>query len=127
MRCAECAETIPDDAAFCSYCGWSRHGRSSAPTRDVDDVANNPAMRMLLPVGRSILAIAAGYFGLFSVLLVPAPIALLLGILAIVDIRRHPEKHGMGRAIFAIVMGGIFSLFLLLAIVGIVAQSTLRR
>ena len=84
-------------------------------------------MRMLLPVGRSILAIAAGYFGLFSVLLVPAPIALLLGILAIVDIRRHPEKHGMGRAIFAIVMGGIFSLFLLLAIVGIVAQSTLRR
>ena len=62
-------------------------------------------MRMLLPVGRSGLAIAAGYVGLFAVLGVPAPFALLLGILAIIDIRKHPEKHGMGRAVFAIVMG----------------------
>ncbi len=54
--------------------------------------------------GWSLRAIAAGYVGLFSVLLVPAPLA-ILGVVAIVDIRRHPKKHGMGRAIFAIVMG----------------------
>jgi hypothetical protein len=65
--------------------------------------------RMLLPVGRSSLAIAAGWAGIFSFLCVfPAPVAVLLGILAIRDLRLHPEKHGMGRAIFGIVMGVIF-------------------
>ena len=71
-------------------------------------------MRMILPVGRSGLAIAAGYAGLFAILCVPAPVALLLGILAVVDIRRHPEKRGMGRAVFALIMGGFFSALLLL-------------
>jgi GYF domain 2/Domain of unknown function (DUF4190) len=62
-------------------------------------------MRVLLPVGRSPWAIVAGYLGLFSVLLLPAPLAIVFGLVAIRDIRKHPEKHGMGRAIFALVMG----------------------
>jgi hypothetical protein len=76
-------------------------------------------MRILLPVGRSLWAIAAGYAGLFAVLLVPAPLALLLGIVAVVDIRRHPERHGLGRAIFAIVMGAVFTVFLGLMLVAL--------
>jgi hypothetical protein len=88
-------------------------------------------MRMILPVGRSGLAIAAGYAGLFSILCFlapiafgyaglfsilcfPAPIALILGILAVIDIKRHPEKHGMGRAVFAMLTGGLFSALLVL-------------
>ena len=69
-------------------------------------------MRIVLPVGRSLWAIAAGYVGLFSVLLIPAPLALLLGVVAIIDIKRHPKKHGMGRAIFAVVMGVLFTVLL---------------
>jgi predicted acyltransferase len=69
-------------------------------------------MRMILPVGRSGLAIAAGYAGLFAVLLVPAPLALLLGVLAARDLRRNPTKHGMGRAVFGIVMGALGSVAL---------------
>jgi hypothetical protein len=81
---------------------------------------------MLLPVGRSFWAIAAGYLGLFSVLLFPAPIALILGIVAVVDIRRHPERHGMGRAIFGIVMGAIFSIVLVAALLAMtVGDATL--
>lgn len=68
---------------------------------------------MVLPVGRSALAVAAGYFGLFSLIFFPAPFALLLGILAIRDIRRHPGKHGMGRAIFGVVMGALFTILLI--------------
>jgi hypothetical protein len=70
-------------------------------------------MRMILPVGRSAFAIIAGYLGLFAVLMFPAPLALLFGILAVRDINHHPEKHGMGRAIFGIVMGVLGSLVLL--------------
>ena len=65
----------------------------------------DPLLRMALPIGRSWWAIAAGYFGLFSLIILPAPIALLLGIAALADIRRHPEKLGKGRAIFGVIMG----------------------
>ncbi|MBI2804957.1 MAG: DUF4190 domain-containing protein [Planctomycetes bacterium] len=44
---------------------------------------------------------------MFSVLCLPAPFTLLAGILALREIRRDPTKHGMGRAIFGIIMGGI--------------------
>ncbi len=85
-------------------------------------------MRMLLPVGRSWLAIVAGYLGLVSVLMCPAPIALAFGILAIRDIRKHPEKHGMGRAIFGVVMGVLGTIPLLVFIVGaIIAASQSGR
>ena len=73
------------------------------------DIGEDPAMRMVLPVGCSPWAIAAGYFGLFSVLCLPAPIAILLAIIAIRDIRRHPDRHGMVRAIFGLVMGILFT------------------
>jgi hypothetical protein len=69
------------------------------------NLGDDAAIRMLLPVGRSLWAIAAGYFGLFSFVIFPAPIALVLGIVAILDIKRHPDRHGMGRAIFGLVMG----------------------
>lgn len=79
--------------------------------------AADPTMRILLPVGRSFWAIAAGYLGLVSILLFPAPFALVTGILAVLDIKKNPEKLGMGRAIFGIVMGALFSLLLLIALV----------
>ena len=91
------------------------------------DLGDNAAMRMLLPVGRSGWAIAAGYAGLFSVLFVPAPIALILAILAIRDLRRHREKHGMGRAIFGLVMGGIFSLALAVGLIAWIVDSFTPR
>lgn len=65
---------------------------------------------MLLPVGRSGWAIAAGYAGLFAVLCFPAPLAIILGVIAIVHLRRNPKLHGWGRAIFGLVMGIIFSI-----------------
>ena len=72
-------------------------------------LGDNAGMRLLLPVGRSGWAIAAGYLGLFSLIVFPAPLSLVISIIAILDIRKsksseHP-KHGMGRAIFGLIMG----------------------
>lgn len=78
------------------------------------DIGQDATMRMLLPVGRSGWAIAAGYLGLISVSLVPAPLALVLGVVAVRDIRRNPHQHGMGRAVFGIVMGALGTLGLLM-------------
>jgi hypothetical protein len=78
--------------------------------RPPPSIGDDPAIRMLLPVGRSGLAIAAGYAGLLAVVPCLSPFALLLGILAIRDLRNNPHKHGMGRAVFGVVMGSVFTL-----------------
>jgi len=114
MYCPKCGAQNDDNAFRCISCGVVIQTIPVQPQPSAID--DSPGMRMILPVGRSGLAIAAGYAGLLSILMFPAPIALLLGILAILDIRRNPEKHGMGRAVFALIMGGIFSVLLLVFI-----------
>jgi hypothetical protein len=79
--------------------------------KDVDE--SSVGMRLLLPVGRSPWAIAAGYLGLFSVLLAPAPVALLVGLYAVHDIRTHPKRHGMGRALFGVLAGAAGTIFMI--------------
>jgi len=88
----------------------------AVPPRSMGDDAG---MRLLLPVGRSGWAIAAGYLGLISVLLLPAPLAVLCGILAIRDIQKHPDRHGMGRAIFGLVLGGLGTILLGIMLAGL--------
>lgn len=83
-------------------------------------------MRMLMPVGRSGWAIAAGYAGLFSFILIGAPFALIFGILGIREIRKSRStdqpKFGMGRAIFGIVMGALVCLLALWAGISIMRE-----
>jgi hypothetical protein len=79
---------------------------------------------MMIPIGRSGYAIAAGYIALFSVLVIPAPFAILFGILALRDIKRRPEKIGKGRAWFGIIMG---SLVILVVLVGVIAGMVTAR
>ncbi len=110
------AEQYAGQSGPCAGCG-----RTIAIPRPaaapVPNLGEDAVIRMLLPVGRSGWAIAAGYAGLFAVLFVFAPVALVLGILAIRDLKKHPEKHGMGRAVFGLVMGILFSLPLAIALV----------
>jgi hypothetical protein len=100
------------------------------PRPTPERLEDNPGMRVLLPVGRSAFAIAAGYLGLVAVLVLPAPAALICGVLAIRDIRRSrgtaQPKYGMGRAVFGIAMGGLFTLLLLGLIVGAVVSAAKR-
>ena len=79
------------------------------PAGSANDLGQNAGMRMLLPVGRSGWAIAAGYLGLFGLIILPAPLALIVSLVAIADIRKHRHdpspKHGMGRAVFGLIVG----------------------
>jgi hypothetical protein len=96
--------------------GYAQPYPQFAPPRDLGQDAG---MRLLIPVGRSAWAIVAGYLGLFSVLLVPAPFAVAVSILAIRDIRRDRAKHGMGRAIFGLVMGVLGTIMLVVMLVAL--------
>jgi hypothetical protein len=49
------------------------------------------------PARLSAWAVAAFYCGLLSILVIPAPIALICGVLGLRDIARHPDKGGRAR------------------------------
>ena len=85
-----------------------------------ESIGDNAGIRMLLPVGRSGWAIAAGYLGLFGLVLLPAPLALIVSVIALIDIRRSKSraksKHGLGRAIFGLIVGVIGTAILALLV-----------
>jgi hypothetical protein len=111
------------------------------PQQPQDDAA----LRMIIPIGRSGWAIAAGYVAILTLLAdfawVPMSFAipgkeigsalpaggftflfvgippLALGLVAHRAIKRDPSKHGMGRVIFAYVCVGLLLFALLVAIV----------
>src|SRR6267142_6428183 len=88
------------------------------PTRIEDE----PGMRWILPVGQSIWSIVAGYLGLFSLICFPAPLALLVSIVAIVHLRKNPRLSGWGRAIFGLIMGTLGTIGLVVGIVSIASS-----
>lgn len=75
-------------------------------------------MRVILPVGQSVWAIAAGYLGL---LIFPGPLAIVLSIIAWRDIRKSKlsgtPKHGMMRVIVGL-GGGIVGTVLWVIAIG---------
>ena len=134
MYCKQCGKEVGDREAGCTPCATPAFGSPVVSPPPVAPPAIIPppmvppqmssepdaSMRWLMPVGRSGYAIAAGYLGLFALIPVFAPFALVFGIIAVIDIKRHKEKHGMGRAIFGIVMGVIFTILLLLLVYALV-------
>lgn len=135
MFCSQCGSQLPEGSASCSKCGW-RVGSpvvaalkqpsnwvspydSPKPLQPMPISSSEPdlAMKVLLPVGRSISAIAAGYLGLLSLLILPAPFSILLGVLALREIKKDPKLGGRGRAIFGIVMGIVGIVYLPVLIV----------
>ena len=95
---------------------WTGHTDSATAYASVATTAKQDPLRMILPIGRSAWAIAAGYLGLFSVLFVFAPFALIAGVLGLREIKRKPDLMGAGRAWFGVIMGALFSILLGLAI-----------
>jgi hypothetical protein len=74
----------------------------------------------IAPVNTSIWAIAAGYLGLFSVLGLPAPFALVCGIVALRKLKAAPGLRGKVRAWLGIILGALCTV---LYVFGIVAAS----
>jgi hypothetical protein len=89
-------------------------------------VGEGAGVRMLIPVGRSGWAIGAGYAGLMALFpicgAIFGPLAIVFGFLGYFDIKKNPQRHGMGRVIFAFVAGGIGTLFNLAMIIGLIVS-----
>lgn len=78
------------------------------PTSSGDDGALN----LLLPLGpQSGWAIASGYLGILALApvlaLITGPLSITFAVLGMRDLRRNPQKRGLGRCITGIVLSSI--------------------
>lgn len=71
----------------------------------------------IFPVRTSGMAILSGYLGLFSILLIPAPFAILTGFLALNHMKKQPGLLGYGRAWFGIITGSFMTLVLIIMLI----------
>ena len=143
MNCPNCNRANAVNATNCAYCGTPFNSAGAVASNPFSDRAaqnpqsefvpyaqpvhrnleDEPALRYLIPIGRSIHAIIAGYLGLLSLAMCfLGPFAILFGVLAIIDIKKNPKKVGMVRAIVGIVLGVIGTLLLVGAIVASVVR-----
>ena len=110
LQCTRCGFVGPrSPTGVCAQCGQPF------------TIGADPVARALLPVGRTGLSILAGYLGLGALFCVPAPFALAVGIWAILDLKKKPGMHGMGRAVFGVVAGAIGTAAILVWLVTLLA------
>jgi hypothetical protein len=69
------------------------------------------------PIPGTRLAVTAAWTAALGILVVPAPVAVVLGGLALHDLRRHPGKLGWGRAWFAVIFGGLITVALVAGLI----------
>jgi hypothetical protein len=106
LYCTQCGSEIPDQAAFCSSCGQSQWaGDNHGPSR------SEQSLKWLVPINVSPYAVVSCYSGLFGflfcILVVPSLLAIVMGVLALSDLKKNPHLSGKGRAWFGLVTGSL--------------------
>jgi hypothetical protein len=137
-KCPACGKPVDPAALACPSCGHElssakggdadvteRPRRRRRPDDDDDydiprarrSITRDPteeALSWIVPIRESLWAIAAGYMGLFACFpmigILPAVLGIVLGIVALRDIKRNPGRRGSFRAWFGIVLGSLMLL-----------------
>jgi type IV pilus assembly protein PilA len=117
--CPQCGNALAEDARFCPRCGFSAQPGAQS-NRDSPGVYSIPATN-----GKAIASLALGLFFLIPFLSV---IAVVLGHLALSEIRKSAgTMKGEGLAVAGLVLGYIGSgLFLILIVAAIAIPNLLR-
>lgn len=80
---------------------------SHEPNKEVSSLNCDDLPLQKHPIVRSFLSMVAFYLGLLSLFPFVGALAVTTGVWALVDIKKHPRKHGCARAWFGVVAGGL--------------------
>jgi len=101
--CPKCGLEVADDQMFCPSC----------ETRLIE-FSEEKGMEAIREMSNTICwyASIARTAVLLSIFIIPAPFALIFGILTLRDIKAHPEKEGKFWGYLGIIVGGLVTFFL---------------
>ena len=96
-ECPMCGELIKKTAKKCRHCGEILDEDLRAQRGEQENPGPDPALSLIVPIGATPMSIATSYLGLFSFCFPPlGPIALVVGVLAIKEIKGDPKQKKGG-------------------------------
>jgi len=120
MYCNNCGAPNPDESAFCNKCGNRLLPQQSIPQQSQGTAA--PARKTNgLAIAALVLGIAS-FLPLFAICSIPA---IIIGVIALNQIKKEPAIEGKGMAMAGLICGSIvLFLWICLIIFGIVLAIT---
>ena len=120
MYCNNCGAQNPDDSSFCSKCGSKFAPQQTPPQQTVPQQQQATAAPARKTNGLSIAALVLGLVGILPPFAICSIPAIIMGAIALNQIKKEPALEGKGLALAGLIIGSVILALWILLIIFIV-------